>query len=159
MDVHGRLALYFIISLYLMQHSVLSLPFSQKISTKHDITSTEISYQFSALKVPVWRRNKATNSSTSTYGSIFSCNKNLVLGNLFKFERFSMHSHEHFAIGDNEKNKAIAIFSLIFIPKWQTSSANVMSSLKTLNELLSTRAFSAAEKWTVRSTGVGGCIS
>ena len=70
-----------------------------------------------------------------------------------------MHSHGHFAIGDNEKNKTIAIFSLIFIPKWQTSSANVMSSLKTLNKLLSTRAFSAAEKWTVRSTGVGGYIS
>ena len=31
-----------------------------------------------------------------------------------------------------------------------------MSSLKTLNKLPSTRAFSAAEKWTVRSTGVGG---
>ena len=34
-----------------------------------------------------------------------------------------------------------------------------MSSLKTLNKLPSTRAFSAAEKWTVRSTGVGGFIS
>ena len=34
-----------------------------------------------------------------------------------------------------------------------------MSSLKTLNKLPSTRAFSAAEKWTVRSTGVGGLIS
>ena len=33
------------------------------------------------------------------------------------------------------------------------------SSLKTLNKLPSTRAFSAAENWTVRSTGVGGLIS
>ena len=89
MDVHGRLALYFIISLYLMQHSVLSLPFSQKISTKHDITSTEISYQFLALKVPVLRRNKATNSSTST-DPFSAATKTLVLGNLFKFERFAI---------------------------------------------------------------------
>ena len=37
--------------------------------------------------------------------------------------------------------------------------ANEMSSLKSLNKLPSTRAFSAAEKWTVRSTGVGGFIS
>ena len=40
-----------------------SLLFSQKISTKHDITSKEISYQFLAPKVPVFRRNKVTNSS------------------------------------------------------------------------------------------------
>ena len=47
-------------------YCVFSLLFSQKISTKHNITYMEISYQFSALKVPVLRRNKATNSSTST---------------------------------------------------------------------------------------------
>ena len=35
----------------------------------------------------------------------------------------------------------------------------MMSSLKTLNKLPSTRAFSAAEKWTVRGTGVGGFVS
>ena len=68
----------------------------------------------------------------------------------------SSHSHGHFAIGDNEKNKTIVIS---FIPKWQTSRANVMSTLKTLNKLLSTRAFNTAEKWTVKSTGVGGFIS
>ena len=34
-----------------------------------------------------------------------------------------------------------------------------MSSLKTLNKLPSKRAFSVAEKWTVRITGVGGFIS
>ena len=39
------------------------------------------------------------------------------------------------------------------------SRANVMSSLKTLNRLPSTSAFSAAEKWTVRGTGVNGFIS
>ena len=44
---------------------VFSLLFSQKISTKHKITSTQISYQFLALKVTVLRRNKATNSSYS----------------------------------------------------------------------------------------------
>ena len=55
-----------ITSIY-QSYCVFSLLFSQKISTKHDITATEISaYQFLALKVPVLRRNKATNSSTST---------------------------------------------------------------------------------------------
>jgi len=34
-----------------------------------------------------------------------------------------------------------------------------MSSPKTLNKLTSTRAFSAAEKWMVRDTGVGGFVS
>ena len=34
----------------------------------------------------------------------------------------------------------------------------MISSLKTLNKLPSTRAFSAAEKWTVRSTGVGAVL-
>ena len=40
------------------------------------------------------------------------------------------------------------------------SSANVKSKNFEINKLPSTiRAFSAAEKWTVRSTGVGGLIS
>jgi len=34
-----------------------------------------------------------------------------------------------------------------------------MSSLKSLNKLPRTRAYSAAEKWMVRSTEVGGFIS
>ena len=63
--------------------------FSQKISTKYDITSTEISYQFLALKVPFLRTNKATNSSTST-DPFSAATKTLVLGNLFKFERFAI---------------------------------------------------------------------
>ena len=67
--------------------SLLFLP--KKISTKHDITSTEISYQFLALKVPVLRTNKAINSSTST-DPFSDATKTLVLGNLFKFERFAI---------------------------------------------------------------------
>ena len=59
----------------------------------------------------------------------------------------------------NEKNKTIVIFFFIFIPKWQTFDANLISSLKSLNKLPNTRAFSAAEKWMVRSTGVVGFIS
>ena len=73
-------------------YCVFSLLFWQKISTKHDITSTEISYQFLALKVlkvPVLRRNKATNSSTST-DPLSAATKALVLGNLFKFEIFAI---------------------------------------------------------------------
>ena len=37
--------------------------------------------------------------------------------------------------------------------------ANVMASLKSLYKLPNTRVFIAAEKWMVRSTGVGGLIS
>ena len=67
-------------------YGMFSLLFSQKISTKHDVTSTEIAYQFLALKVPVLKRNKATNSSTST-DPFSAATKTLVLGNLFKFEK------------------------------------------------------------------------
>ena len=129
---------------------VFSLLFSQKISTKHKITSTEISYQFLALKVTVLRRNKATNSSCSfqlqrkpLYQVIYSSLKDLP-----------SHSQGHFAIGDNEKNKTIVIFSSSLSPSGKLPVRR--SSLKTLNKLPSTRAFSAAEKWTVRSNGVGG---
>ena len=41
----------------------------------------------------------------------------------------------------------------------QTARANGMASLKSLNKLANTRVFIAAEKWMVRSTGVGGLIS
>ena len=66
--------------------------------------------------------------------------------------------HGQFAVGDNEKNKTIVIFVFIFIHKWQTSRANVMASLKSLNKLPNTKFFIAAKKWMVRSTGVGGFI-
>ena len=77
-----------ITSIY-QSYCVFSLLFSQKISTKHDITSTEISYQFLALKVPVLGRNKAADSSTST-DPFSTATKILVLANLFKFERFAI---------------------------------------------------------------------
>ena len=54
-----------------------------------DISSTEISYQFLALKVPAFRRNKATNSSTST-DPFSPATKTLVLSNLVKFEQFAI---------------------------------------------------------------------
>ena len=48
------------------EHLVIICPslynFRNKISTKQDIASTEISYQFLAPKDLVLRRNKATNS-------------------------------------------------------------------------------------------------
>ena len=47
-------------------YSVFTPLFSKKSSAKQDIASTEIAYQFLAPKVPVLRRNKATNPSTST---------------------------------------------------------------------------------------------
>ena len=71
----------------------------------------------------------------------------------------SSHSHGQFAVGDNEKNKTIVILVFTFTPRWQTSRANVLGSLKSLNKLPNTGVFIAAEKWMVRSTGVGGLIS
>ena len=52
--------------LFLKVTVYLPFSFQNKISTKQVIASTESSYQFLAPKVPVLRRNKATNSSTST---------------------------------------------------------------------------------------------
>ena len=59
--------------------------FEKKNSTKQDKASTEISYQLKPM-VPVLRRNKATNSSTST-DPFSAVTKTLVLGNLFKIVR------------------------------------------------------------------------
>ena len=53
-------------NIYLSKLLCLPFSFRKKISTKQDTASTEISYQFLALEVPVKRRNKDTNSSTST---------------------------------------------------------------------------------------------
>ena len=39
------------------------------------------------------------------------------------------------------------------------TTSNVMAKLKSLDKLLSTTVFVAAEKWMVRSTGVDGFIS
>ena len=49
----------------------------------------------------------------------------------------------------------VSFFSLSSTAK--TALANVMVSLKSVNKL--PRVFSAAEKWMVRSTAVGGLIS
>ena len=118
-------------------YCVFSLLFSQKISTKHDITYTEISYQFLALimKAPVFRRNKATNSNTSTH-PFLAATKTLVLGSLLKFKRFAVtFARKHFAFNYNEKNKKIVIFAspIIFIRKWQTSRAKAMCYVKSKN--------------------------
>ena len=118
-------------------YCVFSLLFSQKISTKHDITSMEISYQFLALKTPVFRRNKATNSSTST-NPFSAATKTFVLGNLLKFKRFAVtFARKHFAFNYNEKNKKIVIFasSLSLSGKLPVRRRCATSSLKTLNKL------------------------
>ena len=84
--------------------------FGKKISRKQDITSTEISYQFLARRFPLLRRNKATNSSTLT-DPFSAATKTLVLGIIYSsLKDLPSHSHGPFAIGDNEKNKRIAIF-------------------------------------------------
>ena len=75
--------------LFIVVAGYLPFSFRKKISTKQDITSSEISYQFLSTKVPVLRRNKATNSSTST-DQFLAATKPLVLGNLFKLVRFAI---------------------------------------------------------------------
>ena len=61
-------------NIYLSKLLCICLSLFQKISTKKDIASTEISYQFLAAKVSVLRWNIPTNSSTSTdpLGIIYS---------------------------------------------------------------------------------------
>ena len=103
--------------------------------------------QFLALKISILRRNKGTNASTST-DPFSAAMKTLVLGNSFRLVRLAVTVARAVCRWDNE-----------IIPKWQTSRANLISSLKSLNKLPNTRAFSAAEKWMVRSTGVVGSIS
>ena len=47
---------------------------------------------------------------------------------------FDLPSHSHGQFAKNDKNETnCQIFFIVFIPKWQTFRANVMSSLKTLN--------------------------
>ena len=53
-------------NIYLSKLLCICLSLFEKISTKKDIASTEISYQFLAPKVSVLRWNIPTNSSTST---------------------------------------------------------------------------------------------
>ena len=147
----------------LFNKGTVILPFSfRKISQQSNKASTEIAYQLLAPKVSVFRRNKVTNSSASTRAIplVQLQWKPLYLVIYSSLLDLPSHSHGNFAVGDSEKNKTIVIFSSSLSPhEWQTSRANVMSSLQTLNKLPSTRAFSAAEKWTVRSTGGGGFIS
>ena len=83
---------------------------------------------FLALRVPVLRRNKATNSTNST-DPFSAATKTLVLGHLLKFLKKDLqsHSHRHFAIGDNEKNKTIfIIIFFIFIARCQTCDVKRM---------------------------------
>ena len=93
----------------------------KKISQKQNIASMETSYQFSVSKVPVFRRNKASNSSTSKH-PFFQRQwraewKPLYLVIYSRFLDLPSHWHEQFSIGDNEKNKANVIF-FSFISKW-----------------------------------------
>ena len=53
----------------------LSPLFWKQILTKQNIASTKNSQEFLASQVPVLKRNKATNSSTSNH-PFFSCNEN-----------------------------------------------------------------------------------
>ena len=65
--------------------------FWKQILTKQNIASTKNSQEFFASPVPVLKRNKATNFSTSTEPSIFStAMKSLEFGNLFKLLRLSI---------------------------------------------------------------------
>ena len=59
----------------------LSLSFGKQILTKQNIAFTKNCQDFLASQVPVLKRSKATNSSTSNH-PFFSCNEKRVFGNL-----------------------------------------------------------------------------
>ena len=101
-------------NIYLSKLLCICLSLFQKISTKKDTASTEISYQFLAPKVSVLRWNIPTNSSTST--DPFSAAAKTLRYNLFKLFWFAITFARKFAIGDNEKNKTIIKFSLSLSP-------------------------------------------
>ena len=85
---------------------VFALLFSKENFNKANIASTEITDQFLTpnAKVPVLRRNKATNSSTSTH-PFSAATKTLKLEIYSNFLDLPSHSHGQFTIGDNEKEK------------------------------------------------------
>ena len=111
--------------------------------------------------VPVLRRNKATNSSTST-DPFSGATKTLVLGNLFKLVSPCKICHHicpgSLPLGIMKRIRRSSYFLHLY-PKVANFPCECDVKTKTLNKLPSTRDFSAAEKWTVRSTGVGGFIS
>ena len=61
-------------------------------------------------------KGKALGTRLTSTDQFSAATKTLVLGNFFKFGNLPSHSHEHFAIGDNEKNKTIVIFSSSISP-------------------------------------------
>ena len=122
-------------------YCVFSLLFSQKISTK----------QFLAPKVPVLRRNKATNSSIVLQPIHFQLErKPLYQVSYSSLKDLPSRLHEGFLpLGIMKRIRRLSYF-FIFIPKWQTPRANVMSSLKTLNKLPSTWALICLQNGNLR---------
>ena len=100
------------------------------LETKQNIASTKICQSFLASQVPVLKRNKAPNSSTSNH-PFFSCNKNPWI-NYLTLSRLTItfDSHGQFTVGDNETNKTFVICVFIFIPRWWTSRELVAMALK-----------------------------
>ena len=118
----------------------------------------------SASKVPVLRRNKATNFSTST-DPFSAATKTLAShAGVFRGARFSslptntvcsslLDHTGSLQLGIITRIKRLSFFSSFLPPSGKLPQS------KMLNKLPSTRAFIAAEKWMFRSTGVGGFIS
>ena len=120
-------------------------PFSfKKISTKQDIASTEIFYRL----VPVLRTNKATNSNTST--DPFSAQRKPLYKVIYSsLLDLTSQSHRKFAVGDNEKNKTIVIFSSSLCLSGKRPVRMWLTNLKSLNKLPYTRVFVEAEHGSV----------
>ena len=73
----------------------------------------------------------------------------LVFGNLFKLFRLAIRfAREVYHLGEKMKTNMTIVLFFSLSPR-----------LKSVNKLPNTRLFIAAEKWMVRSTGVGGLIS
>ena len=117
--------------------------FSKPILTRQNIASTKT--QFLASQVSVLRRNKANNSSTSNR-PFFSCTEShIVLGNLFKLFRIdTTFALEVCRLGIKIKKIWQSSYTFHY-PQWQTFFTNVMANLTSLDKLLNTWAFVAAE--------------
>ena len=85
--------------------------------------------------------------------------KTLVFGNLFKLFRLAFtFAREVYHLGIKMKTNMTSSYSSPYAQQ-PIARVNVMVSLKSVNKLPNTRVFIAAEKWMLKSTGVGGLIS
>ena len=87
----------------------------EKISTKQDIAFTDISYQYLPPKVPSWGELKPQTPVLQPIHFQLQ-RKSLYLVIYSSLFDLPSQSHGQLAIGDNEKNETIVIFSSSLSP-------------------------------------------